>query len=143
MGQASFQNRDFPSLRTGSNPNILRNKMSDELLLSLLRKWAFLEPRWCRIDHKRARFGPEEDEDWVAFDWEFVPWRESGALQIAVQDAIKERGWEWQKTADGTVIVGPRGALTSIVMCGDDFSVDLLNAYVQRLEMGIHFLHQP
>ena len=109
-------------------------------MFRLLERWASLEPQWCRLEEERISFGPKKDDDWIEWDWEFVPWREAGSLQMAVIDAIASRDWAWQRHADGTVTVGHPNALHSIVIAGEDFTTDLLNAYVQRLEMEYHLL---
>lgn len=109
-------------------------------MFRLLERWASLEPQWCRLEHDRISFGPKKDDDWIEWDWEFVPWRETGSLLMAVMKAIATRGWTWQRHPDGTVTVGHPNALHSIVIGGESFAADLLNAYVQRLEMETYLL---
>jgi hypothetical protein len=109
-------------------------------MFRLLERWATLEPQWCRLEEDRISFGPKKDDDWIEWDWEFVPWREAGSLQKIVMNAIEARNWSWQRYGDGTVTVGQSKALHSIVISGNNFTTDLLNAYVQRLEMEMHLL---
>lgn len=109
-------------------------------MFGLLERWAVLEPTMCRIYEDRISFGPRKDDDWIEWDWEFIPWREAGSLQMAVIDAIASRSWQWARHKDGSITVGHRDALHSVVIAGRDFTRDLLSAYVQRLEMEHHLL---
>ncbi len=109
-------------------------------MFGLLERWAALEPQWCRLGEKKISFGPQKDDDWIEWDWEYLPWRESGSLQMAVIEAIQARNWSWTRRSDGTITVGNPSALHSIIIAGSNFTLDLLNAYVQRLEMEVHLL---
>ena len=109
-------------------------------MFDLLERWAALEPAWCRLDEARISFGPQKDDDWIEWDWEFIPWREQGSLQIAVIAAMEKRDWAWERFGDGTLRVGGLDGLQAVVFGGESFTRDLLNAYVQRLEMEILLL---
>ena len=109
-------------------------------MFALLERWAALDPEWCRLSEDGISIGPEDDDDWIAWEWDFIPWREAGSIQQAVTQAIVSRQWSWQRHSDGTVTVGQQAALHSIVVAGKNFTHDLLNAYVQRLEMEVKLL---
>ncbi|MEM8488546.1 MAG: hypothetical protein AAF564_23565 [Bacteroidota bacterium] len=109
-------------------------------MFGLIERWAALEPQWCRLGEQKISFGPKGDDDWIEWDWEFLPWRESGSLQMAVIEAIDARNWSWTRNSDGTITVGSPAALHSIIISGRNFTLDLLNAYVQRLEMEVNLL---
>jgi hypothetical protein len=81
-----------------------------------------------------------EDDDWIAWDWEYIPWREAGSVQRAVLEAIEARNWRWERRKNGFITVGHQDALYSVVIAGRDFTKDLLCAYVQRLELEYHLL---
>ena len=109
-------------------------------MFALLERWAALEPQWCRLSDDGIHIGPKKDEDWIAWDWEFIPWREEGSVQQAVIQAIESHGWSWERCMDGTITVGQPFALYSVIVAGKQFTHDLLNAYVQRLEMEFNLL---
>ncbi len=109
-------------------------------MFALLERWAALEPAWCRLTDEGISFGPRNDEDWIDWDWDCIPWREAGSVQMAVIHAIESRGWCWERLGDGTITVGQPSALHSVVVAGQHFAHDLLNAYVQRLEMETSLL---
>ena len=111
-----------------------------ESMFALLERWAALEPQWCRLTDDGINFGPEKDDDWIGWDWDNVPWREAGSVLQAVMQAIEQRGWRWERHQDGTITVGQPATLYSIVLAGTHFAQDLLNAYVQRLEMEVKLL---
>lgn len=109
-------------------------------MFALLERWAALEPHWCRLTEDGISFGPKKDEDWIAWDWDHIPWREEGSIQQAVIQAIETHGWAWERSMDGTIMIGQPAALYSVIVAGKDFTRDLLNAYVQRLEMEVNLL---
>ena len=109
-------------------------------MFALLERWAALESQWCRLTDDGINFGPEKDDDWIGWDWDCIPWREAGSIQQAVMQAIDKRGWCWERLQDGTITVGQPSALYSIVLASKNFAQDLLNAYVQRLEMEVNLL---
>ena len=109
-------------------------------MFTLLERWAALEPAWCRLTDDGISFGPTNDEDWIGWDWDSIPWREEGSIQHAVMQAISSRNWVWKYSGSGTLKVGQPDALYSIIIAGKNFTQDLLNAYVQRLEMEVSLL---
>ena len=109
-------------------------------MFGLLERWAALEPTWCRIYEDRIGFGPDSRRLWVDWNWDFASDRDTRTLQKAVIEAIEARNWQWTRRRDGSITVGHRNALHSVVLASQDFTRDLLNAYVQRLEMQYQLL---
>ncbi|MEZ4701641.1 MAG: hypothetical protein R2834_14985 [Rhodothermales bacterium] len=109
-------------------------------MIDLLKRWAALEPAWCHIDGRRIYFGPSGRQEWVETYRKQIPWRAEGAIQKAVILAMDERAWIWERGADGSLTVGHPDGVQSVVLSGTDFTADLLNAYVQRLEIARYLL---
>ncbi len=104
-------------------------------MVALLNRWAALEPAWCHIDERRIYFGPPGQQEWIEPSRRTITWRQAGCIQMAVLLALDARAWRWQRGSDGLLTVGHPEGVRAVVRTGDDFSSDLLSAYVQRLEI--------
>lgn len=92
------------------------------------------------MEGRRIYFGPPDGKDWIDAQRKRISWRSEGAIQQAVLLAMAERAWSWERGAYGSVRVGHPEGLQAVVLAGTDFTADLLDAYVQRLEMALHLL---